>query len=113
VTDDDLTDSWESTLNRPVTHEEHLRIAYTLHRRRGRDEAQRRLLEGTLANCRAMDATDRFDPDLTLSWSDRIATCIDLDDGDGSYAEFIARHPELRASDLLGAPAWKRSGSST
>ena len=110
MTDDELTDGWESTLDRAVTHEEHLRIAYTLHRRHGRDEARRRLLEGTLANCRAQHAVDRFDSDLTVRWSDRIAACIEAHDGDGTYAEFIARHPELRAGDLLGPPAWKRLG---
>jgi hypothetical protein len=112
VTEDELTDRWESILDRAVTHEEHLRIAYTLHRRHGRDEARRRLLKGSLANCQAMDAADRFDADLTARWSDQIASCIADDDGGGSYLVFIARHPELRKSDLLGLPAWKRDSSS-
>jgi hypothetical protein len=112
MTEDELTDGLEAaTLNRAVTHGEHLRIAYTLYVRHSREVAQRRLLEGTLANCRAMDAADRFDPDLTRRRSERIATCIERDDGGGSYQGFIAQYPELRRSDLLGVPGWKRHRS--
>jgi hypothetical protein len=59
VTDDELTDLWGAVLGRAVTHEQHLRITYTLIGRHGRDEARRRLLAGTLANCQAMDAAER------------------------------------------------------
>jgi hypothetical protein len=66
-----------------VTHDEHLRIAYTLRRRHGSDAAA----------------------GLTARWSDLIGSLLD-EDGD-SYETFIGRHPELRAPDLLGLPAWK------
>ena len=111
MTDDELTDGWEAVLGRAVTHEQHLRIAYTLIRRHGRDEARRRLLAGTLANCEAMDAAERFDTDLTVRWSDHVASCVEVGDGAGSFETFIERHPDLRRSDLLGLPAWKQSGS--
>jgi hypothetical protein len=108
VTDDELTDAWEAVLDRSITHDEHLRIAFTLIRRWGQEEAERRLLSGTRANCEAMEAADRFDADLTARWADRIATCVGVHDEWASYDDFIARYPELQRSDLLGLPEWKR-----
>jgi hypothetical protein len=108
VTDDELTDAWEAVLGRPITHDEHLRIAFTLIRRWGQ-EAGRRLLIGTQANCEAMGAADRFDADLTARWAERIGACVEVDgERARSYDDFIARHPELRRGDLLGLPEWKR-----
>ncbi|MGZ4334971.1 MAG: class I SAM-dependent methyltransferase, partial [Gaiellaceae bacterium] len=54
-----------------------------------------------------MDAAERFDADLTARWSDHIASCVDADDGGGSFEAFIERHPNLRRSDLFRLPAWK------
>jgi hypothetical protein len=113
MTNDELTDRWEAVLDRAITHEEHLRIAYTLIRRHGRAEARSRLVAGTLANCQALDAGERFDADLTARWSDRMASCVESDDDGGSFTALIERHPDLRASDLLGLPDWKRPGASS
>lgn len=107
MTDDELTDAWEAVIARPITHDEHLRIAFTLIRRWGQEEAGRRLLVGTRANCEAMGAADRLDADLTARWTARIAACVAGEQWT-SYEEFIARHTELRRSDLLGLPEWKR-----
>lgn len=104
--DDALTDAWEATLARPVSHQEHVRVARILVLRHGRDEARSRLVDGTLRNCIGMDAADRFDEALTARWSDRIADCVEANAGD-SFSAFAAAHPELLRSDLLGLPAWK------
>jgi hypothetical protein len=108
VTDDELTDAWEAVMGRAITHEEHLRIAYTLVRRYGRKEARRRLLVGTRLNCEAMDAADRFDPELTVRWANHIAACVEVEVEGVPFDDVIARNPDLRNSGLLGAPAWKR-----
>ena len=49
MTDDELTDAWEAgaLFEGGVSHWDHLRIAWVLHRRDGPDEAARRLLRGT------------------------------------------------------------------
>jgi len=113
VDDNRLTDEWEAcALERAITHEEHLRIGRVLIRRHGRSEARRRLIDGTRANCEAMDVADRFDGQLTARWSERIADALDEADPD-AFEEFIRLHPELAKSDLVGLPAWRlreRSG---
>jgi hypothetical protein len=63
-------------------------------------------VKGTLDNCEAMDATDRFDEALTRRWSERIAAAVQEGDGD-TFEEFIELHPELLRGDLLGLPSWK------
>ena len=105
--DDALTEAWEATLQRSVSHEEHVRVARVLVIRHGRDEARRRLVDGTLRNCIGMNVPDRFDKDLTARWSDRIADCVEAEPGD-SFEAFAARHSELLDSGLLGPPSWKR-----
>lgn len=49
MTDGERTDAWErgETFPGGVSHVEHVRIAWVLHRRHGRTEARTRLLEGT------------------------------------------------------------------
>jgi hypothetical protein len=106
-TDQLLTDQWEAcALGRAVSHEEHLRIARVLLRRHGREEATRRLVVGTRANCEAMGAPDRFDETLTRRWSARIADAVEAGDEE-TFDGFIRRHPEVARSDLLGPPEWK------
>jgi hypothetical protein len=105
--DDGLTNRWAScALGRPITHEEHLRIARLLVHRHGRHHATRRLVDATRANCEAMNAVERFDERLTRRWSERIADAVASGDG-ATFEDFIAVHPELTRSDLLGPPAWK------
>jgi len=110
-TDDDLADMWEATLNRSLTHEEHVRVARILVLRHGRVSARERLVVGTLRNCIGMGVPDRFDKDLTERWADLIADCVESSEAD-SFPAFASEHPELLRSDLLGPPAWKQSASS-
>jgi hypothetical protein len=108
VTDDELTDAWGAVLGWALTHDEHLRIAYVLIQRHGKQEARQRLLAGTEANCAAMDAADRFDSDLTERWSDHLADLVAAEEP-SSFAAMQEQHPELTQSDLLGRPSWKRT----
>lgn len=108
VTDDELTDAWEAGVvlhgGVGVGHLEHLRIAWVLHRRHGRDEARRRLLEGTRQACEVHGVPEKFDPALTERWASAIADAS-ADDGLGASADaFIAAHPHLKRPDLFGRP---------
>jgi hypothetical protein len=50
-----------------------------------------------------MDAAERFDEALTHRWIARIAD--DLAEGNAqTFERFIALHPDLLRSDLLGPP---------
>jgi hypothetical protein len=100
VSDDELTDAWESGQVLPggVTHEQHLRIAWVLHRRHGAARAQARLLEGTARACARHGVAEKFDAELTRRWSHAIADAIARDGLGGSADEFLAAHPEFTQS---------------
>ena len=109
MTDEELADAWEAcVLGRAVSHEEHVRIARTLIRQHGAAAAEQRLVEGTRRNCEAMESPERFDEDLTRRWSRAIVRAAETADAK-TFEGFVALHPELLRSDLLGPPAWKRS----
>jgi hypothetical protein len=110
---DALCDAWEAAgLGRSITHLEHVRIAWVLVRRHGREEGGRRILAGTLRNCEALGVADRFDEPLTRRWIEAIADAVDEDAG-GDVDGFLRAHPELARSDLLGSPTWKRPAQET
>ena len=104
VTDDELTDAWESGNELPggVSHLQHLHIAWVLHRRYGHDEARRRLVSGTKRACEVHGCPEKFDAVITEQWARAVAEAAERD-GLGPTAEhFIATHPQLRRSDLFG-----------
>ena len=106
MTDDELTDVWESGhLGRAVTHGEHVRIAWVIITRHGKAAGTRRIADSTLRNCIAMEAADRFDPELTALWSEAIASATASSNA-ATATEFLEEHPELLNSRLLGLPAW-------
>jgi hypothetical protein len=106
VTDDELTDAWEACqLGRAVSHAEHVRVSWVLVSRHGRTVGSSRIAVGTLKNCVAMNAAERFDPELTARWSEAIATAVEA--GEAPTAErFLEQHPEFLDSRLFGVPAW-------
>ena len=111
MTDVELASAWESgELGRPVSHLEHVRVAVVLIRRHGADDGERRLVDGTLLNCRLMDAAERFDEDLTRRWARVVAEAIDAE-GASSADELLRCRPELARGDLLGAPSWKHAAA--
>jgi hypothetical protein len=106
--DEELTDAWlECSLGQSISHEEHVRISFVLLRRHGRLEDARRLVEGTRANCVALDVGDRFDLDLTERWIAGVADAVETSPATDAGA-FLDAHPEFRRSDLYGPPRWKR-----
>lgn len=104
VTDDELTDAWEAGRAFPVgvSHSEHLRIAWVLHRRHGSDEACRRLLTGTRRACEVHGCAEKFDPELTKRWARAIAETAERDGLGRTAAQFVAAHPDVRRGDLFG-----------
>ena len=109
MTDEELADAWERcTLGRPITHEEHVRIAVVLLLRHGRDEGINRIDESTLRNSEALGAADRYDGALTRRWSEALADAVEAT-GAPDADELICAHPEFLRSDLFGPPAWKTS----
>jgi hypothetical protein len=108
VTDDELADAFEaSLLGRSISHLEHIRISVVLLRRHGREEAERRIVEGTQRIAAALGMADRYDDELTRAWVAAIDEA--LDEGDRDADALLRRHPELAKGDLLGLPAWRRT----
>ena len=106
MTDDELTDAWESLrLGRAITHLEHVRLSWLLISRHGVTDGSSRIGAGTLANCVAMDARERFDPELTARWSEAIAEAMQSSTATTSD-EFLEEHPEFLDSRLFGPPTW-------
>jgi hypothetical protein len=106
VTDDELTDAWESGREFPggVSHPQHLRSAWVLHRRHGPEEARRRLVNGTKRACEVHGCPEKFDAALTERWARAIADGCERDGLGPNPDHFIATHPELRRRDLFGEP---------
>lgn len=106
VTDAELTDAWEAGTVFPggVSHVQHLRIAWVLHRRHGPAEAETRLLMGTKRACEVHGCPEKFDAALTKRWARAIAEAAEADGLDATADDFIAAHPELRRGDLFGRP---------
>jgi len=106
MTDDELTDAWEAgaLFEGGVSHWDHLRIAWVLHRRDGPDEAARRLLRGTKRACEVHGCPERFDATLTARWARPIAKAAEGGGLDASPDHFFASHPDLRRGDLFRLP---------
>jgi hypothetical protein len=104
MTDDELTDAWEAgtVFRGGISHLQHVRIAWTLHRRHGSEEARTRLLNGTRRACDLHGCPEKFDADLTEGWARAIAETIDHHGPETTAEEFLAAHPEFGRGDLLG-----------
>jgi hypothetical protein len=106
LSDDELADRWERQQlgGTGISHIDHVRVAWILHRRHGAAECEERLVEGTRRGCDHYGVPEKFDERLTRRWaqavSDAAASALHTEDFD----EFIARCPELRRGDLFGRP---------
>jgi riboflavin synthase len=107
----DLVRAWEAgQLDRSVSHVEHLKIAWELVRRHGREEAERRLVDGTRRNCEGAGVPERFDEGLTRRWAAAVAEAAQRSPSPG-FAGFLEAHAELRRGELLGRPSWQLGGA--
>lgn len=106
MTDDELTDAWQAGERFPggVSHDQHLRIAWVLHRRHGARQAEASLVSGTRRACEVHGASEKFDENLTRHWSRAVAETVERDGFGGSADAFIEAHPELARGDLFGGP---------
>ncbi len=104
MTDDELTEAWEAgtVFATGVTHEQHVRIAWVLHRRYRPEEAQARLVAGTRRACIVHGCPEKFDAELTRRWSEAIASAAAGDLSRDADA-FLRGHPELLRGDLFAA----------
>jgi hypothetical protein len=110
LSDDELTDRWEaSTLGGTgISHLDHVRIAWVLVQRYGREEAEERLVDGTRRNSETYGVAERFDEELTQRWAKAVADAVETNPGGGDFEAFLDANPELARGDLLGTPAWLR-----
>jgi hypothetical protein len=106
VSDNELVNHWESQRlgGSGVTHIDHVRVAWVLHRRHGAVEAEERLVRGTRKGCDHYGVPEKFDEPLTRRWARAISNAIANTPECESFDEFIARNPELRRGDLYGKP---------
>lgn len=106
LSDDELTDRWERQElgGSGVSHVDHVRVAWVLHRRHGRLEAEERLVEGTRKGCDHYRVPEKFDEALTRRWAQAISEAAAGGFEFESFEEFIARTPKLRRGDLYGKP---------
>jgi hypothetical protein len=105
VTDEELTDRWEhgEVFAGGINHEQHLRIAWVLHRRHGAAEARKRLLDGTKTACERHGCPEKFNPTLTARWANAVASAMAGGSAGASATAFLEQHPHLLRSDLFTA----------
>lgn len=104
--DDELADRWERQQlgGSGISHLDHVRIAWVLHRRHGADEAEERLVEGTRKGCDHYGVPEKFDADLTRRWAQAVSAAAASSPDGETFDRFLERNPELGRGDLLGKP---------
>jgi hypothetical protein len=112
LSDNELADRWERQElgGSGVSHIDHVRIAWVLHRRHGALEAEERLVRGTRRACDHYGVPDKFDERLTRRWAMTISDALGDAPDSESFQDFIDRNPELRRGDLYGKPRKPRPG---
>jgi tRNA pseudouridine38-40 synthase len=72
--DDALADAFlAGSLDRPIGHAEHVRLAIVVLRRLGEQDGRRRVADGLEGLCARLGVPERFDPALTERWLDALA----------------------------------------
>ncbi len=96
MTDDDMVDAFEAgTLPAGAFgHREHVRVALWYIMRHGRDEAERRLLEGLRAFALRAGKPDKFDGAQTRAWVTAIAEATAAS-GAATIADLVRARPDL------------------
>ena len=100
--DDDLADAFVAgTLDRALTHEEHLRVALTVIRRHGVDQGAAEVRQGLASLWARLGAPERFDPELTERW---LQALVEIAVARRSLDSVLRDHPELREAGRFGLP---------
>jgi hypothetical protein len=100
ISDDELTDRWEGQElgGNGVSHIDHVRVGWVLHRRHGAAQAEERLVEGTRKGCDHYGVPEKFDEHLN-SWN--VAEC----ESSPAAPEIARAHSLVRcSSNFSGTP---------
>ena len=104
MTDTELIEAFESGTLPPAAlrHREHVQLAWLYVTRYGRDEAERRLLEGLRAFAARAGKPDKFDGPLTRVW---VATIADAATacGASTFTDLVAARPDLLDASAVRA----------
>ena len=97
MTDEELVGGFETGLLAPERfgHREHLRLAWCYLTRFGRDETERRLLDGLRAFAARAGKPDKFDAVLTSAWVDVLAEASAQLGSAATFDVLIAARPDL------------------
>jgi len=96
--DDVLADAFlDGSLERSITHAEHVRLAFTLLRRQEPGEARASLHTGLAGLCARLGVPAKFDADLTDRWLDRL---VAIDTSDRRLDDVLRFSPELLHREL-------------
>ena len=106
LSDEKLVDRWERQElgGIGVSHIDHVRVGWVLHRRHGAVEAEERLVEGTRKGCEHYGVPEKFDEHMTRLWTRAISNAVGNAPESEPFDEFIVRNPHLRRGDLYGKP---------
>jgi hypothetical protein len=110
LSDDELADRWERQQlgGTGVSHIDHVRVAWVLHRRHGPVECEERLVAGTKRGCDHYGVPEKFDERLTRRWAKAVSNAAAGASKEEDFDAFVARCPELRRGDLFGKPGASR-----
>jgi len=97
MTDDELAAGFEGGTLQPAAfgHREHVRLTWLYLVRRGRLEAERRMLDGLRALAARAGRPGKFSAVLTMAWVATIADAIADHPGAASFDELVAAAPQL------------------
>jgi hypothetical protein len=97
MTDEELVGEFETGLLAPERfgHREHLRLAWCYLTRFGREETERRLLEGLRAFAARAGKPDKFDAVLTSAWVGVLAEASAQLGSAATFDALIAARPDL------------------
>jgi hypothetical protein len=103
ISDDELTDRWERQElgGTGVSHIDHVRVGWVLHRRYGAAEAEERLVEGTRKGCDSDGVPEKFDERLTRLWARAISDAAGTGSELETFDEFIWPADDRRGCDRL------------
>lgn len=103
--DDELADAFlAGTLNRAISHEEHVRLALVALRRLGPERGSEAVLSGLQGLTERLGAADRFDPALTSRWLAALEAVV-AEETRAGITDLLRARPELLRRDLMGDPA--------